>query len=80
MLEDFSLLTAKMDWWLNTLHIAGSLGVFAGAAIAAWNVWVVWSGKGRWFAKLWSVVLLVSTLILAWLAIAYHLVGFGTNY
>lgn len=80
MLEDFSLLTAKTDWWLNTLHIVGSLGVFAGAGLAAWNVWVVWSGKRSWFAKLWSVVILASTLVLVWLAVAYHLVGFGTNY
>lgn len=80
MFGDLGMLTSKMDWLLNTLHVLGTLGVFAGAAIAAWNVWVVWSAKGRWFGKLWSLVILLSTLVLAWLAIAYHLVGFGAQY
>jgi CubicO group peptidase (beta-lactamase class C family) len=80
MLDDLSLVTAKTDWWLQTLHVLGTLGVFAGVGLTAWNVWVVWSGKRSWFARLWSIVLLLSTLVLAWVAIAYHLVGLGAEY
>ena len=40
----------------------------------------VWSGKRRWTAKIWSVVLAVATAVMAWIAIAYHLVGISTNY
>ena len=41
---------------------------------------VVWGGKRRWTAKVWSVVLVLATAVFAWIAIAYHLVGISTNY
>lgn len=80
MFEDLALLTARMDLWLVILHLAGSIAVFAGLALALWHLVVVWSVKRRWPAKLWSVVLVLATAVLAWIAIAYHLVGIGTNY
>jgi len=80
MFEDLSLLTASMDLWLVILHVAGSIAVFAGFGLALWHLAVVWKGKRRWTAKVWSVVLVVSTAVLAWIAIAYHLVGIGTDY
>ncbi|WP_426000389.1 serine hydrolase domain-containing protein [Caulobacter sp. DWR1-3-2b1] len=80
MFGDLALLSAGMDAWIWALHILGSLGVFAGLGLAIWNLTVVWKGKRSWFAKLWSVVLVLSTLVLTWLAIAFHLVGLGANY
>jgi CubicO group peptidase (beta-lactamase class C family) len=80
MFEDLALLTARMDLWLVILHVAGSVAVFAGFALAVWHLAVVWSVKRRWPGKLWSVVLVFATAVLAWIAIAYHLVGISTNY
>jgi len=80
MFEDLSLLTASMDIWLVILHVVGSIAVFAGFALAVWHLVVVWGGKRRWTAKLWSIVLVLATAVCAWIAIAYHLVGIGTNY
>ena len=62
------------------LHVLGSIAILAGLALAVWHLVVVWSGKRRWTAKIWSVVLVIATAVIAWIAIAYHLVGFGTNY
>jgi len=80
MFEDLALLTASMDVWLMILHVLGSIAVFAGFALAVWHLAVVWSAKRRWPAKVWSVVLVIATAVLVWIAIAYHLVGIGTNY
>jgi hypothetical protein len=80
MFEDLSLLTAGMDVWLTILHVFGSIAVFAGFGLALWHLVVIWTSKRRWPAKIWSVVLIVATAVLAWLAIAYHLVGIGTDY
>jgi hypothetical protein len=80
MFKDLSLLTASMDLWLMILHVVGSIAIFAGLALAVWHLVVVWSGKRRWTAKVWSVVLVLATAVLAWIAVAYHLVGLGTDY
>ena len=80
MFKDLALLTSKMDLWLMLLHVLGSIAIFAGLALAVWHLVVVWSGKRRWTAKLWSVALVIATAVCAWIAVAYHLVGVNTNY
>jgi CubicO group peptidase (beta-lactamase class C family) len=80
MLTDLKLLSPKMDGWLLVLHVLGSIAVFAGLALAIWHLKVLASAKRRWLGKIWAVVLVASTAMLAWIAVAYHLVGFGTDY
>jgi CubicO group peptidase (beta-lactamase class C family) len=80
MLEDLSLLTSRLDWWVATLRVLGSIAVFAGLALALWHLSVVWKAPRRWLGKIWAVVLVLATAIAAWVAVAYHLVGFSTNY
>jgi CubicO group peptidase (beta-lactamase class C family) len=80
MFEELALLSSKMDLWLVILHVFGSIAVFAGLALALWHLVVVWSVKRRWPAKVWSVVLVFATAVCTWIAVAYHLVGIGTNY
>ncbi len=80
MINDLSLLTDAMDPWLMVLHVAGTILVFAGVALALWHLAVVWRARKRWIGKIWAVVLVLATAVCAWVAIAYHLVGLGTNY
>ncbi|HEX9707351.1 MAG TPA: serine hydrolase domain-containing protein, partial [Steroidobacteraceae bacterium] len=71
MLEDLELMTPSLDPWLMALHILGTIGVFAGFALALWHLRVVWSSRRKWLARIWSVVLVLATAVLLWLAIAY---------
>ncbi len=80
MFEDLAMLSSKMDHWLVLLHVLGSIAIFAGLAFAVWHLVVVWGVKRRWTAKIWSVVLFFAIAVCAWIAVAYHLVGLGTNY
>lgn len=80
MLRNLSLMSSGLDWWIVTLHILGTLAVLAGFAVAVWNVMVVWRGGRGWFSKAWSVVLVLATFTLVWLAFGYHLVGLSTTY
>lgn len=80
MLTNLKLLTARYDWWVLLLHLLGTIGVFAGLALAIWHLAVVWKAPRRRLGKTWAVVLVLATAILAWVAIAYHLVGLSTNY
>jgi hypothetical protein len=74
------LLSPSFDWWFWVLQVL-SLVVFVGAAaIALWNVRVVWAARRGWFPKGWSIVLVVSTLTVVWVALAFKLIGFDVNY
>jgi CubicO group peptidase (beta-lactamase class C family) len=80
MLTDLKLLSPKLDGWLVVLHVVGSIAVLAGLALALWHLRVLFQAKRRWLGKIWAVVLVGSTAMLVWLAVAYHLVGLGTDY
>lgn len=64
--------------WL--LQIAGSIAFIGGFALTLWNLSVVWTGKRRWPAKVWSVVLALSAFVILWIAWAFKLISFGVNY
>jgi CubicO group peptidase (beta-lactamase class C family) len=80
MFDDLQLLSPRLDPWIRILHVAGTIAVLAGLALAAWHLWVVWRARRRWLAKIWSVVLVLASLVLTWIAYAYHLFGIGTDY
>lgn len=80
MLDDLNLLTRRLDWWVLVLHLLGTIAVFAGLALALWHLLVVWRANKRWLGKIWAIVLVLATAICAWIAIAFHLVGFSTDY
>ncbi|MEI4508417.1 serine hydrolase domain-containing protein [Sphingopyxis sp. CCNWLW253] len=80
LLADFSSLSGELDWALVTLQIATPvifLGLLAGAI---WNIQHVWTSKRGRFAKFWSLVLLVSAVVLLWIGVGFHLIGFGTRF
>jgi CubicO group peptidase (beta-lactamase class C family) len=80
MVSNLKLLSPSFDWWFWVLQVL-SLVVFVGAAaIALWNVRVVWVARRGWFSKGWSIVLVVSTLTVVWVALAFKLIGFDVNY
>ncbi|MDQ0462669.1 CubicO group peptidase (beta-lactamase class C family) [Caulobacter ginsengisoli] len=73
-------MTAKTDGWLTFAHFLSLLAFDGGLLVSLWNVWRVWRGKRGWFARTWSVALAGAFAALLWVAMAYHLVGFGLTY
>jgi hypothetical protein len=79
MLGDLENATGA-DPWIWLLQIAGFLVFIGGFVIALWHLWIVWKGERRWPAKLWSVVLAIASGTVLWIALAFHLIDFGTNF
>lgn len=80
MSSNFDWAGARTDGWVVILRVL-SLPVFVGgAAIAAWNAWLVLRSARRRMAKLWSVVLAVSCLTILYVGIVFHIIGFSANY
>jgi CubicO group peptidase (beta-lactamase class C family) len=80
MLNDFNNLSAKFDSTVHFTQLFGIVAFIVGSALVLWNIWTVWGGKRRWPAKVWSIVLALSAVVVLWVAFTFNLIGFGTNY
>ncbi|HEX3122836.1 MAG TPA: serine hydrolase domain-containing protein [Rhodanobacteraceae bacterium] len=80
MFGDLNNTTSAFDPVIRFCQIFGSVAFVAGFLLALWNLVSVWTGKRRWPAKLWSVVLVFSTFIVLWIAFVFHLISWGVNY
>lgn len=79
IMADLNRLDGRMDGTIVLLQVLSVLPV-AALLIALWNAFVVWTGGASWFAKLWSVVLLVSMVVMIWFLIAAGFFSFGLTY
>jgi CubicO group peptidase (beta-lactamase class C family) len=71
---------ANLDPALWLLEIAGSVGFIGVFCAALWNLQRVWRGNRGWFAKLWSILLVLAAFLTLWVTLSFHLVHFGTHY
>ena len=73
----------NMDPWIMTLHLL-SIVVFPVAAVTALaNAAIAFTQRKGWrsvFAWSWSVVLALSTLVVLWTGLVFHLIGLGLRY
>ena len=64
--------------WFN--QIVGLLLFFGFVGLAGWAAYLAFRTKRGWFGKLWSVLLLAATIVMLWVALAFHLISFGANW
>jgi len=71
---------AEFDSTLWLLQIAGAI-IFVGAVgIAAWNAWLTWTDGRRWTNKVWSILVLLATLMLLYFAHRFGLIAMTVHY
>lgn len=80
MFGDLTNLGGAFDTIVIILQLATILIFFGGVGVFCWYLWQVWTGKRRWPAKVWSVLLVSAGLVVLWIGLAFHLVGIGTNF
>jgi CubicO group peptidase (beta-lactamase class C family) len=80
MFSDLNKTTSAFDPVLRFAQVFGFVAFIGGFLLTLWNLWVVWTGQRRWPAKLWSVALVFATFIVLWIALVFHLIGWGVNY
>jgi CubicO group peptidase (beta-lactamase class C family) len=78
--SDFDWASPAMDTWFIFLRLLSVAVFFAGAAIALWNAWTVLRSQRKWLAKLWSVVLAIACLVVLYVGLVFHLIGYSANY
>lgn len=80
MMQDFNKLSDSSDGLLLFNQCLSVIAFIGGVAVMLWNLIVTWRGGYRWTGKTWSVVLLLASLVVLWVAVVFHLLGFGVNY
>ena len=69
--------------FLALLGILGPILLAAALAAAVWDAINVWRRRKDlrgWFARIWSVVLVLSVLVVIWVALICHLYGLNAHY
>lgn len=80
LLSDFSSMNGELDGTLIALRLATPLILIGLLVAAAWHLWLVWKGAPGKFSRFWSVVLVISAVVLLWISIVFHLIGWGTAF
>lgn len=79
-LGDLSRMSSALDPILYTVEIFTIIAFVGGLVVVLWDLWLVWRGKRRWPAKVWSVVLVLAVLINVWVLWSFGLMTLGSNY
>ena len=76
---DLTSLSGSFDTKLIVTQL-GQVFFYIALALSIWNAFVVWTSRQSWFAKLWSVVLILSILVVIWFAYISGLMHIGTGF
>jgi hypothetical protein len=79
-LSNLSMLSGPLDPLLYALQVLSPIVLFGLLVLAGWNLWTARREKRGWFALAWAVLLVLAAAILLWVAFAFHMFSFGTNY
>jgi CubicO group peptidase (beta-lactamase class C family) len=80
ILKDTGTLGGRLDPLLVLAQILSIVAFIGGLAVMLWNLTAVWRGQRRWPAKVWSVVLVLSSVLVLWVALVCRLLVVGTEY
>lgn len=79
-MSSLSMLSGPLDPLLYALQILSPIVLFGLLILSGWNLWTAWTEKRGWFSRLWAVLLVVAAILLLWMAFAFSMFSFGTNY
>jgi hypothetical protein len=77
---DLANTAGALDALIVGTQVLTFVAFLGGLAAFLWYAWQVWRGKRRWWAKVWSVLLVLAGLVMVWVGFAFHLLSLGTNY
>lgn len=80
LFQDLGNFAGAFDPFLVTLQLITFVVFLGGLAAFGWYAWQVWRGRRRWQAKVWSIALLFSGIVMVWIGVAFQLLSLGTNY
>ena len=80
LFKDLENLAGALDTWLWLLQILGAIILFGAVGLAAWSAYLTWTDGRRWPRKLWSVLLVLATLTVLYVAANFGLLSMTVAY
>lgn len=80
MMESLEMLGPRSDNLVHAIRLLAAVVLPLGALVSLGNAWAVLTSRRSWKAKLWSVVLAASCLVILWVGFVFNLIGFSANY
>ncbi|MDI9239815.1 serine hydrolase domain-containing protein [Lysobacter sp. LF1] len=80
MMESLEMLGPRSDNLVHAIRLLAAIVLPLGALVSLGNAWAVLTSRRSWKAKLWSVVLAASCLVILWVGFVFNLIGFSANY
>ncbi len=80
MLADTNALTGKSDPMLWALQGSGLLVFVPAVLVTGWNTWLAWRRSGRWTGRIWSVLMVLSSLMILYVAATFGLLSMTVQY
>jgi len=78
--KSVSYASSVLDPWLWIVQIGGLLALVAALAAGARNLQLAFRPGQDWWRKAWSVLFMLSVLVLAYIAVSFKLVSMSVNY
>jgi hypothetical protein len=80
MAGDLRNFSSSSDGVMLFFQAAITVSVIAATLAAGWNALLTWRSEHGGFAKFWSLAVLASCLVVLWVSLVTHLIGFTTHY
>jgi hypothetical protein len=71
---------ASIHVWMHLAQLTCFVAFVGGLLVALWNLLQVLKPGSSWFAKLYAALLVLAFGFMLYIALAYHLIGMGTNF
>jgi CubicO group peptidase (beta-lactamase class C family) len=78
--KDLANLSPSADPLLILMYALSVIVYIGGTAAMLWSGWVAWTTARPMGARIWTAILAISSLILLYIALIYHLMSFVTKY
>lgn len=79
LLGDLAKLDGRHDPIIHALQLIGTLSFVTLFAGAVWNLAANWK-SAPWRARVWNIGLVAAAVIILWVAIVFHLIGWSTAF
>lgn len=80
MSSDVANLSSSFDPILYILQALSFLVFVGGFAAMLWYAYIAWKRGFRWTAKAWSLLLVIASGMVLYVAVVFHLIGWTVNY